>query len=138
MPRLQAAYASDDEIKSVIDYDKKYNQASYDERVESSFNAEQAPVDDADGNGQFDAPPPRDTVDNYFKTAVKLVMMNGGASTSYLQRRLSIGYSRAARIIDQMEDKGYIAASTGSKLRKVLITPEQFKADFGEDYDSLD
>lgn len=138
MPRLQAAYASDDEIKAVIDYDKKYNQASYDERVESSFNAEQAPVDDAGGNGQFDAPPPRDTVDNYFKTAVKLVMMNGGASTSYLQRRLSIGYSRAARIIDQMEDKGYIAASTGSKLRKVLITPEQFKADFGEDYDSLD
>lgn len=137
-PRLQAAYASDDEIKAVIDYDKKYNQANYDERVESSFNAEQAPVDETGENGQFDAPSPRDTVDGYFKTAVKLVMMNGGASTSYLQRRLSIGYSRAARIIDQMEDKGYIASSTGSKLRKVLITPEQFKADFGEDYDSID
>lgn len=138
MPRLQAAFATDDEIKAIIDYDKKYNQASYDERVENSFNTEQAPVDDVGGNGQFDAPPPKDAVDNYFKVAVKLVMMNGGASTSYLQRRLSIGYSRAARIIDQMTDKGYIAASTGSKLRKVLITPEQFKADFGEEYDSLD
>lgn len=138
MPRLQAAYASDDEIKAVIDYDKKYNQANYDERVESSFNAEQSSVDDAGGNSQFDAPPPKDTVDNYFKTAVKLVMMNGGASTSYLQRRLSIGYARAARIVDQMEDKGYIAPSTGSKLRKVLITPEQFKEDFGEDYNKID
>ena len=59
-------------------------------------------------------------------------MQNGGASVSYLQRRLSIGYSRAARIIDQMEDRGYIAASTGAKLRKVLITPEQFNEEFGE------
>ena len=64
-------------------------------------------------------------------------MMNGSASISYLQRRLSIGYSRSARIIDQMEDKGYIAPSTGSKTRKVLITPEQFKEEFGEDYNTL-
>ena len=69
---------------------------------------------------------------------IKIVMQNGGASTSYLQRRLSIGYSRAARIMDQMGDKGYIAPASGSKLRKVLITPEQFREEFGEDFDSLD
>ena len=84
----------------------------------------------------MDAPQPKD-LDPYFKTALKLVMGNNGASVSYLQRRLQIGYSRAARIIDQMEDKNYIAPSTGAKLRKVLITPEQFREEFGEDCDSL-
>jgi len=63
-------------------------------------------------------------------------MMSGSASVSYLQRRLSIGYSRAARIVDQMEEKGYIAPATGAKTRKVLITPEQFRDEFGEEYNS--
>ncbi len=135
-PRLQAAYASDDEIKNIIDYVIKYNQANFDEMVEKSFNAEQ-PMNDEVGGMSGDSGGAKETVDGYFKKAVKIVMLNGGASTSYLQRRLAIGYSRAARIIDQMEDKGYIAPSTGSKLRKVLITPEQFREDFGEEYDSL-
>ena len=140
MPRLQAAYASDEEIKAVIDYDKKYNKANFDTSIEAAINAEPA-VDDGGmggGFGVFEEPPQRDTVDSYFKTATKLVMANGGASVSYLQRRLSIGYARAARIVDQMEEKGYIAASNGSKLRKVLITPEQFAEDFGEDFNSID
>lgn len=139
-PRLQAAYATDDEIKSVIDFVKRNNVASFDETVDNIINAEQTEAaDDASssgGSGFMDAPPPKD-VDSYFKTAVKLVMANGGASVSYLQRRLQIGYSRAARIIDQMEDKGFIAPSTGAKLRKVLITPDQFREEFGDDYDSI-
>ena len=68
--------------------------------------------------------------------ALKTVMQNGGASTSYLQRRLAIGYSRAAKIIDQMTDKGYIAQANGSKQRKILITPDEFREQFGEEYDS--
>lgn len=139
MPRLQASYATDDEIKAVIDYDKKYNKAFFDQSIESAINSEQVSDDSgSDGFGGFEEPPQRDTVDSYFKTAVKLVMANGGASVSYLQRRLSIGYARAARIVDQMEDKGYIAPSTGAKLRKVLITPEQFAQDFGEDFNNFD
>jgi len=137
-PRLQAAYASDEEIKAVIDYDKKYNNANYDEMVNNIINSEQqAAPDDAGVSFGSDGLPSRENVDSYFKTSVKLVMQNGGASVSYLQRRLSIGYSRAARIVDQMEDKGYIAPATGSKVRKVLITPDQFRQDFGEDYDSI-
>jgi DNA segregation ATPase FtsK/SpoIIIE-like protein len=138
-PRLQAAYASDEEIKAVIDYDIKYNKANYDETVNNIINSEQQADTDASSNfNGGDGVPSRDSVDSYFKEAVRLVMQNGGASVSYLQRRLSIGYSRAARIIDQMEDKGYIAGATGSKVRKVLITPDQFYEEFGEAYDNID
>ena len=135
MPRLQAAYASDDEIKAVIEYDINYNQQIFDESIEKSFNAEQTMNDEVGGFG--DSSGPKDALDGYFKKALKIVMMNGGASTSYLQRRLAIGYSRAAKIIDQMEERGYIAHASGSKQRQILITPEQFKEDFGEDFDSL-
>ncbi len=138
-PRLQASYATDDEIKHVIDYIKKNNPTNFDESINNIINAEEPETAEdiaSGGSGFMDAPPPKD-VDSYFKTAVKLVMANGGASVSYLQRRLQIGYSRAARIIDQMEDKGFIAPSTGAKLRKVLITPDQFREEFGDDYDSI-
>jgi len=140
-PRLQGAYATDEEIRAIIDYDIKYNTASFDESVMTAMDAEQTPPDSVGGSGGsvfVDSAPNKETMDPYFKIAVKHVMMNGGASVSYLQRRLSIGYSRAARIVDVMEDKGFIAPATGAKLRKVLITPEQFREEFGEDYDSLD
>lgn len=137
--RLQAAYASDDEIKAVIDYDIKNNPANFDEAVENMMNADPDVSDGATaGFNGGDGLPSKDSVDGYFKTAVKLVMQNNSASISYLQRRLSIGYSRAARIVDQMEDKGYIAPANGSKVRKVLITPDQFYNEFGESFDTLD
>ena len=137
MPRLQAAYASDDEIKGVVDFIKRNNPSNFDESAEKAFNSEPQSADDASADFSFaDAPQSKGKVDEYFKIAVKSVMMCGSASVSYLQRRLSIGYSRAARIVDQMEEKGYIAPPTGAKQRKVLITPEQFKEDFGEDFNS--
>ena len=75
--------------------------------------------------------------DEYFKNAVKIVMMAGRASISHLQRKLSIGYSRAARIIDKMEEKGFISPSQeNSNTRDVLITPEKYKVEFGEEYNS--
>ena len=137
MPRLQAAYASDDEIKAVVDFVKKNNPSHFDENAEKAFNLDPQSSDDVGSESAFvDAPQSKGKVDEYFKIAVKSVMMCGSASVSYLQRRLSIGYSRAARIVDQMEEKGYIAPPTGAKTRKVLITPEQFREDFGEEYNS--
>lgn len=136
-PRLQAAYATDDEIKSIIDYDIKNNQACYDETVNNIINSEESASADSVGGGS-EGGIGKASTDEYFKTAVKIVMQNGGASVSYLQRRLSIGYSRAARIIDQMEDVGYIGGATGAKVRQVLITPDKFKEDFGEDFNSID
>ena len=138
MPRLQASYATDDEIQKIIDYVKHNNIAKYDESIENAINAEQLSADDSGAGMGGDFVPQKDVVDGYFKTAVKICLQNGGASTSYLQRRLSIGYSRAAKIIDQMEGKGYIGRATGSKPRPMLITPEQFEQEFGESIDSVD
>lgn len=137
MPRLQGAYASNEEIRAIVDFVKRNNPSHYDESIEKAFNSDPQAPDDVGGDNPFvDAPQSKGKVDEYFKIAVKSVMMCGSASVSYLQRRLSIGYSRAARIVDQMEEKGYIAPPTGAKQRKVLITPEQFKEEFGEDYNS--
>ncbi len=139
MPRLQASYASDEEIKAVIDYDIKNNKAVYDDSIQNAFDAEQVSDDSGAGAMVFDdMPPQKSAPDSYFKTAVKLVMANRAASVSFLQRRLSIGFARAGRIIDQMEDKGYISPPTGAKNRAVLITPEQFAQDFGEDFNNYD
>lgn len=138
MPRLQAAYATNDEIRAVVDFIKRNNASAFDYEADKSINSDHQTSDDV-GTGDpifVDAPQSRGKVDEYFKVAVKSVMMSGSASVSYLQRRLSIGYSRAARIVDQMEEKGYIAPATGAKTRKVLITPEQFRDEFGEEYNS--
>lgn len=71
-----------------------------------------------------------------FKEAVKLAMQKGYVNVVLLQSKLEIGYSRAARIIDQMEAHEYIEPSNGKAKRKVIITPKQFKEDFGEEYNS--
>ncbi|MBQ4541765.1 MAG: hypothetical protein IJA23_02815, partial [Clostridia bacterium] len=137
MPRLQASYATDEEIRAVIEYTIKNNTANYDAAVESAIDEEQQEADSVGGFvGGSGVPQAREALDSLFKVALKTVMQNGGASTSYLQRRLAIGYSRAAKIIDQMTDKGYIAQANGSKQRKILISPEEFREQFGEEYDS--
>ena len=119
-----------------IDYTIKNNPSSYDSTVENQINEEQQETDSSGFVGGGGVPQAREALDALFKDALKTVMQNGGASTSYLQRRLAIGYSRAAKIIDQMTDKGYIAQANGSKQRKILITPDEFREQFGEEYDS--
>lgn len=137
MPRLQGAYASNDEIRAVVDFVKRNNVAVFDEEAEKAINAgPQAPDDAGAGDKFVDSAPSNDRVDEYFKVAVKLVMLADSASVSYLQRRLSIGYSRASRIVDQMEEKGFIGPATGAKKRQVLITKDQYKEIFGEEFDS--
>ena len=67
--------------------------------------------------------------------AIKLIVYDEQASISYLQRKLSIGYSRAARIVDQLEEQGYVGPSKGSKPRDIFITEEEYLQLLGEDFD---
>ena len=140
MPRLQASYATDEEIESVIKYIKENNPSYFDERILNAIeNPDYGNDDIMAGVGESsDSPRAKGNVDSYFKEAVSLAMMNDyTVSISYLQRKLSIGFARAARIVDQMEERGYVASAPGQKTKKVIITPEQFKEDFGVDYNEV-
>lgn len=134
--RLQAAYVTDEEIAATLKYIKSKNISTYDEDIQNQINALSKPADDDEDDsprGSEDAQAAfKERMDAYMPQALRLVMKEGKASTSLLQRRFSIGYARAAKIIDQMESRGYISESIGNKQREVYITEEQFREQFGD------
>ncbi|SDB89159.1 DNA translocase FtsK [Pelagirhabdus alkalitolerans] len=104
--RIQGAFLSDDEVESVVDYCIDQQKATYQE--------EMIPTESDQSNDEPE--------DELFHDAVQLIVEMESASVSMLQRRFRIGYTRAARIIDQMEDRGIVGPYEGSKPRKVLIS----------------
>lgn len=119
--RIQGCFVSDEEVEAVVNYIKGDKTAQYDDNV--MFEIErQAAVEKKQKTG-LDEDGPSD--DPMISEAIKVVVENGMASTSLLQRKLKLGYARAARIIDEMESRGIVGGYEGSKPRKVLITKEQ-------------
>ena len=107
--RIQGVYVSDDEIKKVTEFlegkeEVSYNSEILEKRVEESSIATGTPDD------------------SLYKEALEVVVMAKKASASLLQRRLRVGYARAARLLDLLEEKGIIAPQEGSKPRDVLIS----------------
>ncbi len=131
--RLQAAFVSDEEIRKTLIFIKEHNPSVYDEEVQKEIYAE--PEKDEDDDGDEGEGGGDDKMDEYMPQALKLVMKNGKASISMIQRRFSVGYARAARIIDQMEVHGFIDGGIGNKPRDVKITIEEYNQLFG-DYDA--
>lgn len=128
--RLQAAFVSDDEIKKTLTYIKEHNVSVYDEEIQKSIYAEPEKEESNDDSGAS-VGGNEDKMDEYMPQALKLVMKNGKASISMIQRRFSVGYARAARIIDQMETRGFIDGGLGNKPRDVKITIEEYNELFG-------
>ncbi len=119
--RIQGAYVSDDEIKDVINYIKeKSGTADYLEGV-----TDRQRVGGVAGVGLDGV---HGDEDELFEEAKDIIVKAGKASTSMLQRRLSIGYGRAAKILDMLEDAGVISPANGSKPRDVIISREQYEA----------
>ena len=117
--RGQGAFVSDGEVESVIEYLKAQNMGTYDpEEVEAIISASLGNLNSTGGGSSEE--------DELLPQAVEIVLTAGCASVSILQRRMNIGYPRAARLIDHMQDKGYIGAFEGSKPRKLLISPSQW------------
>ena len=112
--RVQGVYVSESEIEQLVNYVKQQQNAVY--TVDLNH------VEEQQTNSQ------ENDVDNLFMDAVDLVVEMGQASVSMLQRRFRVGYSRAARIVDQMEQQGLVGPFEGSKPREVLITAEQWQA----------
>ena len=119
--RLQGCFVSNDEIKNVVDFIKGDRPANYDDDV--MFEIErQAAIEKKQKTGLAEDGPDEDPM---IKEAIRVVVENGLASTSLLQRKLKLGYARAARIVDEMEARGVVGPYEGSKPRKVLITPDE-------------
>ena len=126
--RVQGCFVSDGEVEAVAGYVKEHYNTSYDQQVmaEIEKKAEQAGTKPA----QSDPEPNGDELggDEMLPAAVDVILETGQASVSMLQRRLKLGYARAARIVDEMEDKGIVGPFMGSKPRSILITKEQWHA----------
>lgn len=119
--RIQGCFVSDEEVEAVVEYIKGDHSADYDDDVMVEIER-QAAAEKKQKTGLKEDGPDEDPMLN---DAIKVVVENGQASTSLLQRRLKLGYARAARIVDEMEQRGVVGPYEGSKPRKVLITKEQ-------------
>jgi S-DNA-T family DNA segregation ATPase FtsK/SpoIIIE len=119
--RLHAPYVTEKEIAAVVEFWKAQGQAQYQEKfLETPKEDRESPEGAGDDSGEVSA----DDNDPLFNDAVRLVIEFGKASTSLLQRRLRIGYGRAAHLIDLMERDGIVGAADGPKPREVLKRPD--------------
>ncbi len=126
--RVQGCLISDEEVASVVEFVKKGSTAEYDEEIIHEIELHAAEKD-KQGKGVGGSAPEEvgDDFDELLPAAIEVVVDTGMASVSMLQRRLKLGYSRAARLVDQMEEKGVVGPFEGSKPRQVLITKEQWQ-----------
>ena len=122
--RIQGTFVRDEEISRVLDFIKQSGTVQYDEAMIEAME-KHAIQDGKKGSGGADSDEDPDT-DPMFKQAVEVVIDAGQASTSLLQRRCKLGYARAARIMDEMEQKGIIGPYEGAKPRAVLISRQQW------------
>lgn len=128
--RVQGCFISSEEIERVVNFVKENGETDYDESVIDKINAAVAEKEKGSGKGGGNAAPDQnaaDDVDELLPAAIDVVMETGQASVSMLQRRLKLGYSRAARIVDEMETRGIVGPFEGSKPRQLLITKEQWQ-----------
>ena len=122
--RIQGAFISDDEVENLVEFVKAQREPEYDNTVTQEAEKE-AEKESAEDNDVYR--------DELLERAVNLVMESGQASVSMLQRRFRIGYTRAARLVDTMEDLKIVGPSMGSKAREILMSPEQAKARYFSD-----
>ena len=117
--RVQGAFVSDDEVEKIVDFIKSNGTAIYSEDILESIENNNKTEKEIT-QGQED-----DDTDPFLMDAIQTVVETGQASTSFIQRRFKVGYARAGRIIDQMEERGVISGYQGSKPREVLMTLER-------------
>ena len=118
--RVQGAFVSDEEVVKIVDFIKQNGTATYSEdileTIENSNKTDKEIAMEKDED---------DDTDPFLMDAIETVVETGQASTSFIQRKFKVGYARAGRIIDQMEERGVISGYQGSKPREVLMTLEK-------------
>ncbi len=125
--RVQGCFVSDSEVEAVASYVKENYTTDYDQQVMEEIEKKAVQTGNKAAN-DTDLEPSSDELcgDELLPAAVDVILETGQASVSMLQRRLKLGYSRAARIVDEMEEKGIVGPFAGSKPRAILITKDQW------------
>ncbi|MBQ9728771.1 MAG: hypothetical protein IJV85_04160 [Clostridia bacterium] len=121
--RVQSAFISSEDSQRVVNFIKANNEAYYDESATAYINNSRSASDGGSGSD--------DEVEAVYIEALRLVILTGSASISMIQRKCSVGYNKAGKIIEWMEETGYISPFDGAKARKVLITKEEFESKYG-------
>jgi S-DNA-T family DNA segregation ATPase FtsK/SpoIIIE len=122
--RVQSAYLEPDEAQRVINYIKMNNEAYYDEDATAYIN-------NARAGGGGDSFGGGDEVEPVYIDALRYVILSESASISMIQRKCGVGYPKAGKIVEWMEDMGYISSFDGARARKVLISREEFESKYG-------
>lgn len=122
--RVQGCFISPEEIERVVSFVKQTGEAQYDDAVMASIEAS---IQEKGAKQPAQEQSPADETDELLPAAVEVILETGQASVSMLQRRLKLGYSRAARLVDQMEERGIVGPFEGSKPRQLLITKAQWQ-----------
>ena len=131
--RVQGCFVTDGEVEAVAEYVKEHYVADYNQDVLDEIEKKAQQTGKKPAN--VPDPEPSDEElegDEMLPAAVDVILETGQASVSMLQRRLKLGYARAARIVDEMEEKGIVGPFQGSKPRAILITKEQWQAQKGD------
>ena len=125
--RVQGCYITPEEIERVVGFVKSTGEAQYSDEVMRKIEESVLEKEKKGGGAPAAEAPDEDDSDELLPAAVEVILETGQASVSMLQRRLKLGYSRAARLVDQMEQKGYVGPFEGSKPRQLLITKAQWQ-----------
>lgn len=120
--RVQGCFITDEEVESLCDFVKNQGESEYDEDIQKEIEAKAV----QDKKSPFEGEEEEENYDPLFEKAAEIVMETGTASTSFLQRKLSVGYARGAKIIDQLQEYGVIGPSEGSKPRQVLMNKQMW------------
>ena len=123
--RVQSAFISSEDSQRVVNFIKANNEAYYDEEATAFINNTRS---GGDGGGSMGR---GDEIEPVYIDALRYVILSNSASISLIQRKCSIGYNKAGKIVEWMEDMGYISSFDGAKARKVLITKEEFESKYG-------
>ena len=115
--RIQGAFISDKEVENIVSYLKKRKKEDYDEKIMNQLN--KAVSEETKKSNDYD---------EIFEDALELCVKKQKASASMIQRSFRVGYNRAARILDQLHEAGYVGDDEGSKPRKMLLSEEEFEA----------
>lgn len=130
--RIQGCFVTSKEVDTIVEYVKENNKEyDYDTKIEDAImNPQKANAYDNSASGDGDVV--RTTMEPLVPKVLKYFIENNQASTSLIQRKFVVGYQKAARIMDQLQDANYISPPDGSKPRQILITMEEYLKIFGE------